>query len=231
MTIHRILTGTAAFGIGLLAALAVLNLPGMALLDVLMAAPPLGVVVFAIALHRAGDSSPGSVRGCRATAVAVSGIAVMAVLASGGLVVLFGAASPPILVLVGLSVVGWAWWRRPPARLVGSTASARTGQDPPQPPAALPARDWRAGDVRALATDALCWQWRRSYGTLRRATDPHVAHQIVAWRQACLDELHHRDPDGVRRWLATGARAGSDPTRFLTTAATPRRTDELDGQP
>ncbi|PZS38562.1 MAG: hypothetical protein DLM62_13095 [Pseudonocardiales bacterium] len=61
-------------------------------------------------------------------------------------------------------------------------------------------------------------------------TDPRVAHDIVAWRRACLDELCRRDPDGVRRWIATGARAGSDPTRFLTAATTPRRADQLDGR-
>ncbi|MDQ2882847.1 MAG: hypothetical protein M3Y48_17120 [Actinomycetota bacterium] len=137
---------------------------------------------------------------------------------------------PPIIMVILLSVVGWVCWRRQPLRLVCSTASAGTGQDPSQVPATPPIWDSPVSDVRALATDALCWQWRCSYGALMRVTGPRVAHHIVAWRQACLDELCHRDPDGVRRWLDTGARAGSDPTRFLHAATTAQRADELDGR-
>jgi hypothetical protein len=32
-----------------------------------------------------------------------------------------------------------------------------------------------------------------------------------------LDAIERRDRDGFTRWLETGARAGSDPGRYLTT--------------
>jgi hypothetical protein len=58
--------------------------------------------------------------------------------------------------------------------------------------------------------------WRYSYRALERATTHQARALIAAQRQAYLDELERRDPTGVQRWLASGARAASDPTRFLT---------------
>jgi hypothetical protein len=38
---------------------------------------------------------------------------------------------------------------------------------------------------------------------------------IVHLRQSMLDELERRDANGFGRWLKAGARAGSDPGRYL----------------
>jgi len=35
-------------------------------------------------------------------------------------------------------------------------------------------------------------------------------------RELLIDEIERRDRDGFARWLDTGARAGSDPSRYLT---------------
>ena len=40
---------------------------------------------------------------------------------------------------------------------------------------------------------------------------------IVRMRECLLDVLERRDRDGFTRWLDTGARAGSDPGRYLGT--------------
>jgi len=40
--------------------------------------------------------------------------------------------------------------------------------------------------------------------------------EIVRVRECLLDELERRDRDGFIRWLDSGARAGSDPGRYLS---------------
>jgi hypothetical protein len=40
--------------------------------------------------------------------------------------------------------------------------------------------------------------------------------QIILARQECLDELERRNRPGIARWLASGARAGSDPRPYLS---------------
>jgi hypothetical protein len=67
-----------------------------------------------------------------------------------------------------------------------------------------------------LATDELCVAWRRSYLELLRAVDEPTRQRVVLQRQEYLDELERRDSLGFARWLDSGARAGSDPRRFLT---------------
>jgi hypothetical protein len=69
--------------------------------------------------------------------------------------------------------------------------------------------------AQALPTDELCLAWRRSYLQLQRATDEHTRQQVIRARQAYLDELERRDRTGFARWLHDGARAGSDPRRYL----------------
>ena len=70
--------------------------------------------------------------------------------------------------------------------------------------------------VERLSTPNLVLAWRYSYRALELASSYHARARIAARRQAYLDELERRDPTGVQRWLESGARAASDPTRFLT---------------
>ncbi len=46
---------------------------------------------------------------------------------------------------------------------------------------------------------------------------------LIETRCALLDELTHRDPEGFTRWLDSGARAASDPARFLTSTLRDRQ--------
>lgn len=102
---------------------------------------------------------------------------------------------------------------------------------PPVPPAtevpaaaapvpAVPAPD--PVPVGSLTDAELCWAWRRSF-TVLQALQPHLDVErwiaLVALRQGYLDEIERRDPAGFRRWLYTGARPASDPSRYL--GATP----------
>lgn len=73
-----------------------------------------------------------------------------------------------------------------------------------------------SADFVRLLTDAeLCLFWRISHLALQR--HHIVAHQlkIVTSRQEYLDEMERRNPAGFARWLYSGARPGSDPTRYL----------------
>lgn len=69
--------------------------------------------------------------------------------------------------------------------------------------------------TETLSTPELVLAWRVSFGRLARAGSDAERTRIVAQRQEYLDELERRDRTGVQRWLASGARAGSDPTKFL----------------
>ena len=67
-----------------------------------------------------------------------------------------------------------------------------------------------------MSTSELCAAWRRSYWALLDEPDGKCRCAIVHLRQTMLDELERRDADGFGRWLKAGARAGSDPGRYLT---------------
>lgn len=68
-----------------------------------------------------------------------------------------------------------------------------------------------------LSTQELCLAWRRSYIALLDLPAGYARDEVVRVRKDLLDELERRDPAGFARWLETGARAGSDPGRYLAT--------------
>jgi len=62
----------------------------------------------------------------------------------------------------------------------------------------------------------LCWRWRTSFNALLHTTSVAERLRLIETRSALLDELARRDPEGFGRWISSGARAASDPARFLT---------------
>ena len=70
---------------------------------------------------------------------------------------------------------------------------------------------------QALSTPELCLAWWRSYLALLDVASYPARCNIVGMRECLLDELERRERDGFTRWLDTGARAGSDPGRYLST--------------
>ncbi|WP_328457913.1 hypothetical protein [Amycolatopsis sp. NBC_00438] len=142
--------------------------------------------------------------GMRCAAVA-AGATVTICLTIEGLVTVVGAAAATAVVF-GV-VVTWAYWR---ARLASAArrAPVRTiRRSAPVP--ALPA-------AASMSTAELCVAWQRSYVALQKADEAATWHEVVRRRQEYLDELEHRNRDGFARWLASGARAGGDPQRYLT---------------
>jgi hypothetical protein len=131
-----------------------------------------------------------------------------------GVVRLLGPASGIVILTLLLlaAPLAWPWLRgrygQPPVR------ENRAAGCPEVVPAAEPPLPLT---FEALSTPELCLAWRRSYLALLDVTSSRARWQIVRMRQCLLDELERRDRDGFTRWLDTGARAGSDPGRYLST--------------
>ncbi|WP_329059824.1 hypothetical protein [Amycolatopsis sp. NBC_01480] len=137
--------------------------------------------------------------------VAAAALCLTFCLAVTGLVAVAGAATAVSSTLLLLAVAAWAGWRSTPAKTPRAEVPPVRFSVVPPP---LVAAD--------LATDELCVAWRRSYLELLRAVDEPTRQRVVVQRQEYLDELERRDSLGFARWLDSGARAGSDPRRFLT---------------
>jgi hypothetical protein len=155
-----------------------------------------------------------------ATVVAAA-LAGLAVLVLGGV----GTLAPLVLLGVTVAVVHHEM------RFARTTPSARTGPGalpesppPPPPPPPLPGTSVvvaGGADVLSLARwseQELCQAWQRTYVQLQRHTDAAWTEHLAQTRCTYLDELQRRDPDGFAAWIASGARAASDPMRYLTTS-------------
>lgn len=88
--------------------------------------------------------------------------------------------------------------------------------DSSPPPTPIPDRmDNPAPALQALTDPEVCMAWRRSFVELLRADSVAAIAEIAEFRQQVLDELERRNPTGFGDWLASGARAPSDPARYL----------------
>jgi hypothetical protein len=108
----------------------------------------------------------------------------------------------------------------PGATPVPRSGSTRERNRAPKGVADLPTeqRGPDLAEARGLTLPELCWAWRASFTALDRA-DPRTEYRrwsaLVAVRRCYLDELARRDPAGFARWLYTGARPASDPSRYV----------------
>jgi hypothetical protein len=80
------------------------------------------------------------------------------------------------------------------------------------------AREVDQACLHSLSNAELCLAWRRSYCSLIETSSVPLRAAVVASRQAYLDEIERRDPQGLTSWLAAGARAASGPERYLDDA-------------
>jgi hypothetical protein len=134
-------------------------------------------------------------------------------LAVSGLVAILGAASVPVLLFIAVVAAVRSWRRLHAIRSAESRAAPVADEPPPDLPADLRVCADNLGD---FATDELCAAWRRSYTLLLRTSDKTARDKVVDLRRRLLDELEDRDREGFTRWMESGARAGSDPSRYLT---------------
>ena len=173
---------------------------------------------------RPGDPAAGTVAARAAVTAATVTVAACPILA--GLAVVSGAVAALVIPIVLATTALWMWrggLAKPDhsattSRVLGLAQPGHTqpglGTDPPQSrvTAALPA----ITPGRA-STPQLCVAWRRSYWLLHDLPQGPARCDVVAIREAILDELERRDPAGFQQWLQAGARAGSDPRRYLIT--------------
>lgn len=61
----------------------------------------------------------------------------------------------------------------------------------------------------------LCEAWRRSFARLQQADGVTSAAAMAQVRRLYLDELQRRHPEEFDVWMSSGARAASDPGRYL----------------
>ena len=130
-----------------------------------------------------------------------------------GLGVLVGAAGAVVIAVLFAAAVVWIRLdcEVPQDCITVQGAAAARAEDlrsAAQPPQVVPGE---------LSTPELCLAWRRSYFALLNVPAGPGRCEIVRIRERLLDEIERRDRDGFTRWLETGARAGSDPGRYLTT--------------
>ncbi len=155
----------------------------------------------------AGRSTPSVL----CDAVVVAGLATVAVCAViTGLVIVLDTASGPVIIVLALLGAPPAWHRirrasRPAPAVVKEQHLRR--REAPGPSAA----------ATDLSVAELCLAWRRSYLVLIETSYGDGHDEVVSRRRELLDELERRDHAGFGRWIDTGARAASDPGRFLST--------------
>lgn len=173
------------------------------------------VVALFVGLNAAGFSIAGSmvndvpnrrVRtglqvGVVASAATVALLGLVASLGGLGLLIglIFAATSPPLINRLGR----WLEQRQLDRREAQVPAEEREVSDHPRRPCS------------EMTTAELVRAWRASFNSLLRAQTTAATNEIVTRRAQYLDELERRDPDGIRRWLDSGARAASDPSRFI----------------
>ena len=122
---------------------------------------------------------------------------------------MFGAAA---LLTLGLLAVGAPAVLRPLLAHAPHACTSTTVTPLPPPAASVPM------DCQVFTDAELCWRWRTSFAVLQYTLAPAERLHIVQTRSALLEELAARDPDGLTRWLNSGARAASDPARYFTGA-------------
>lgn len=150
-------------------------------------------------------------------AAGVAAAAVLAVYALIGMTALLGGAASVLTVATVLAVLGHRRLRAS-AR---SGAPAGTLED-----AADEVPGLLSADPTTLSTPELCRAWRLSYLQLRDARVPEALDDASELRRRYLDELDRRQPEGFRRWLDDGARAGSDPSPYIGSSSPARDRDD-----
>lgn len=70
-------------------------------------------------------------------------------------------------------------------------------------------------DLASLDDPALCMAWRASFIALQQPLHFEIRVRVVKRRQEYLEELERRNPTGFAAWMASGARAAGDPSRYI----------------
>ena len=220
MRVHRVAWLSFCAVVGVTGAMAALTweLPTLILLFVLAALT--GAAATMVALTPVDDAQVKRQQWpLIVTNTAVSGAGTVAFVGLGSLL-----GAPMAVLVLALAVGGspyvarrWIGWlgvheqlpeRRDPDEHMSSAAPAGTMREAELTISA-------ETEAAELSDDALCLAWRASFSALEKAKSPAERSRIIETRRAFLDELERRNPPGVAAWLASGARAAGDPSRFV----------------
>ena len=173
-------------------------------------------------LHRAGETGIGY------GAAVLSGVLVVAAI---GLLIAFGLLGVLwVCTLVVLATPVRTWWGQFWNETVTSDRDHEVTWARSRPSSTAPsAYDVTAGAERlrqaetelpGLELGALCQVWRSSYFEILDAVPPSGTVTVAHYRQRILDEIDRRDPEGLRRWLATEPRPSGNPLPYLQSGRT-----------
>jgi len=127
-------------------------------------------------------------------------------------------AGPLIWPVLALVAVTSPWMITCGRRLVRRQQSASDTEPTPRPSSAracIQPADW-ASAVMALSDEQLCASWQTSYTAMQTALVADWI-ELVYLRQAYLQELERRNPQGLRAWFDSGAEAAGNPATYLAT--------------
>ncbi len=165
-------------------------------------------------------------KGRRIYRIVWSGVVVP--LGTAGFIAAVLLSAPVLAAVLVLAIVGTSprvvrrslrWWEAPPptsaaTRLDGFTQAFAAAFPefailPGTPPAAP------STDLALMTDEQLCRQWRTSCTLVQEAASARQLGRVLQTRQRYLDELERRNEAGFGAWLASGARAESDPLPYL----------------
>lgn len=196
-------------------AVAFLTLPIWTLVAVALFSAVMGCAVCPLIQHHLGTWPPRPQQFATAASVAAAGSLIL--MGLGGLL---GPGTIALVVLLAATSPSAARWyaaqREGPRERAGATTEpavpgdVRPSRIPTAPPAHVPL------DARSLSDEELCLAWRTSFTALQRTPDATSRTRLASARRDYLDEIERRHPIGFKRWISAGARAASDPSRYLT---------------
>jgi hypothetical protein len=150
----------------------------------------------------------------RSTVISHGCAAGLAVVAMFGLSSLIGVAALPLAILMAVSCPRVLDRWRASGRSPTPKASVEDS-DERRPALSVHCGQNTAPAVEAMTGPELCMAWRRSFVELESADSAETRAAIANFRHRLLDELERRNPAGFEDWLASGARAPSDPARYI----------------
>lgn len=161
------------------------------------------------------------------SAVAAGALSGLAVMGTVGLALLLGMLVVPLVAVAAVSSPTAIVWLR---RLI---YWHNTVEVPPEPGGILNGQPADASEssrgevlleaegpvvdlpIETMDDAAVCLAWRTSFLALQRPLSSASRLRWVERRQECLDELERRNPGGFSAWLASGARAAGDPSKYI----------------
>ncbi|WP_147262997.1 hypothetical protein [Geodermatophilus sp. TF02-6] len=148
------------------------------------------------------------------TLLGLAALAFLAAVAAGGLLLSGDARTRPVPdAPPGLGPVTVGRNERTGDAAHGEPRPSAVWVPPEQMPSPSATAEW--------STERVCRAWRVSYLWLERAREARevaLVARLAGVRQAYLDELERRAPSGFAAWLTCGARAASDPGRYMRDA-------------